>query len=134
MRIVLTGGGTGGIFSDSAVAREIKKQIGEKEDMEFLISGSGWGTGKRNDGKGIYSHEKNPLRKIAAVFFCANFLDVFKIPLGFLQSLWHLLVLCRTRFLPKADTRAFRWLWRPGSIGFPWLSMNQMLRQDSPIR
>lgn len=93
MRIALTGGGTGGhIFPILAVVREIKKQAGEKEDVEFLFLGP--------DGeleRGAMEKEFIPMKKIQCgklrrYFSPLYFLDVFKIPFGFLQSLWHLLV------------------------------------------
>ena len=98
MRIALTGGGTGGhIFPILAVAREIKKQAGEKEDVEFLFLVPDSELEKGAMGKEFIPMKKIQCGKLRRYFSPLNFLDVFRIPFGFLQSLWHLLV-----FMPDA--------------------------------
>jgi UDP-N-acetylglucosamine--N-acetylmuramyl-(pentapeptide) pyrophosphoryl-undecaprenol N-acetylglucosamine transferase len=89
LRIVLTGGGTGGhIFPLLAVAKKIREK---KPDAEFLFLGP---AGKMETElmlqKGI------PLKGIACgkmrrYFSWLNFTDFCKVPLGFIQSLWRLL-------------------------------------------
>lgn len=90
MKIVLTGGGTGGhIVPLVAVARKIKEK---KPEAEFLFIGP---NGKLE--KKIMSAENIPMksvmagkmRRYASIF---NFFDLFKIPLGIVQALWHLLI------------------------------------------
>ncbi len=98
MRIVLTGGGTGGhIFPILAVARELKKQLGEKEDLELLFLGPEGKLEKR-----VMEKELIPIKNIISgkfrrYFSLQNFLDALKLPVGIVQSLWHLLV-----FMPDA--------------------------------
>jgi UDP-N-acetylglucosamine--N-acetylmuramyl-(pentapeptide) pyrophosphoryl-undecaprenol N-acetylglucosamine transferase len=93
MRIVLTGGGTGGhIFPILAVIKKIKQQLGEKDDPEFLFIGP--------DGeleREIMEKEFIPVKNISCgkfrrYFSLQNISDAFRFPLGFFQSLWHLLV------------------------------------------
>ena len=98
MRIALTGGGTGGhLFPVLAVAREIKKQIGDKEDVEFLFLGPDGELEEEIIDKELIPRKKILCGKLRRYMSGLNFLDVFRIPFGFLQSLWHLLV-----FMPDA--------------------------------
>jgi UDP-N-acetylglucosamine--N-acetylmuramyl-(pentapeptide) pyrophosphoryl-undecaprenol N-acetylglucosamine transferase len=98
MRIVLTGGGTGGhIFPILTVVKELKKQLGEKEDLELLFLGPEGELEKR-----VMDKEMIPMKNIISgkcrrYFSFQNFLDVLKFPIGMAQSLWYLLV-----FMPDA--------------------------------
>jgi UDP-N-acetylglucosamine--N-acetylmuramyl-(pentapeptide) pyrophosphoryl-undecaprenol N-acetylglucosamine transferase len=89
MRIVLTSGGTGGhLFPLVVVAEKIKEK---QPDAELLFIGP----------KGLLEEslmKKNniPVNKILVgkfrrYFSFSNFLDIFKIPIGIIQSLWYLL-------------------------------------------
>lgn len=96
MRILLTGGGTGGhITPIAAVAKEIKKIA--KEEIEFLFVGSSSGEGREileNEGIKV----KNILcGKMRRYFSWHNFIDPFKILLGIIQSFWHVYI-----FMPDA--------------------------------
>lgn len=96
MRIVLTGGGTGGHLTPLvAVADKIRGKIGP--EAEFLYVGSGAEMEKKvMNEHGIRS--KHVLGgKMRRYFSLQNFTDFFKIPIGFLQSLWILFV-----FMPDA--------------------------------
>ncbi|MFC1756374.1 undecaprenyldiphospho-muramoylpentapeptide beta-N-acetylglucosaminyltransferase [Patescibacteria group bacterium] len=90
MRIVLTGGGTGGhIFPLVAVARKFKEKIGP--ESEFLFVGS---KGKLEGS--IMAEENIPVKyvlsgKARRYFSFQNFVDFFKIPIGVIQSMWILL-------------------------------------------
>ena len=98
MRIVLTGGGTGGhIFPIIAVAQELRKQAGEKNDVEFLFLGPDGELEREAMEKEFVPMKKIQCGKMRRYFSPLNFLDIFKIPVGFFQSLWHLLV-----FMPDA--------------------------------
>lgn len=96
MRIVLTGGGTGGHLTPLvAVAEKIKVKLGG--EVEFLYIGSGAEMEKK-----IMSEEGIPAKfvmsgKMRRYFSFQNFIDLFKLPIGFVQSLWILL-----RFMPDA--------------------------------
>ena len=96
MRIVLTGGGTGGhLFPLVAVARKIKAKLGP--EAEFLYIGSGAEIEREvmeKEGIFVKNVQSGKLRRYFSV---SNFLDVFKVPFGIIQSLWILL-----RFMPDA--------------------------------
>ena len=93
MRIVLTAGGTGGhLYPLLAVASELKKIVGEKDDVEFLFLGP-----KGELEKEVMDKEFIPSKlvlsgKFRRYFSLQNFIDLFKIPIGIIQSLWHLLI------------------------------------------
>lgn len=96
MRIVLTGGGTGGHLTPLvAVADKLKAKLGG--DCQILYIGSGAEMEKR-----IMGEEGIPVKfvmsgKLRRYFSMENIIDIFKVPIGFVQSLWILL-----RFMPDA--------------------------------
>lgn len=96
MRIVLTAGGTGGhLFPLVAVARKLKEKLGSQG--EFLYVGSGLEMERR-----AMEAENIPVKKVLSgkmrrYFSFLNFLDVFKIPIGFFQAIFILL-----KFMPDA--------------------------------
>jgi UDP-N-acetylglucosamine--N-acetylmuramyl-(pentapeptide) pyrophosphoryl-undecaprenol N-acetylglucosamine transferase len=93
MRIVLTGGGTGGhLFPILAVAKELKKQLGEKEDLELLFLGPEGELEKKVMGKELIPIKNIISGKFRRYFSFQNFLDALKLPVGIIQSLWYLLV------------------------------------------
>ena len=90
MRIVLCGGGTGGhIFPLITVAKKIKEKY--DPSAEFLYLGL----------KGRLERavmQENGIKtkyvmsgKVRRYFSLNNFFDIFKLPIGIIQSLWHLL-------------------------------------------
>lgn len=89
IRIVLTGGGTGGhIFPLVSVAKKIREK---ERDVELLYIGSDNFLEKK-----VMSENGIPTKyvmsgKMRRYFSGSNFLDFFKIPFGIIQSLWHLL-------------------------------------------
>lgn len=96
MRILLTGGGTGGhIFPLFAVAKEIRKiqqEDNPSEPAEFLFIGALNGLGEE-----IFSMNNIPAKsvlvgKLRRYLSFRNFVDIFFIGLGFLQALWKILL------------------------------------------
>lgn len=94
MRILLTGGFSGGhIFPLVAVARKLK----EKSNIELLYVGSGSKIEKETmEAEGIRTSYIFA-GKVRRYFSLLNFVDFFKIPIGFFQSLFILL-----KFMPDA--------------------------------
>lgn len=88
IRIVLTGGGTGGhIFPLIAVVDKIRAQSAE---VEFLYLGSGGEMEKKIMNENSIEAKYIMSGKMRRYFSLANFVDFFKLPIGFVQSLWYL--------------------------------------------
>ncbi len=94
MRIALTGGGSGGhIFPIVAVARKIKELAKDRGEVEFLFLGPDGELERK-----VMERESIPAKKISCgklrrYFSFFTFTDLaIKVPVGVLQSLWHLLV------------------------------------------
>jgi len=93
MKIVLTGGGTGGhIFPILAVVRKIKEMVGESGELEFLFLGPDGELEREVMDKEFIPAKNIQCGKFRRYFSLKNILDLFKVPVGFIQSLWHLLV------------------------------------------
>ena len=96
MRIVLTGGGTGGHLTPLiAVAKKIKEKLGPEADILYIGSGA-------EMEKKMMAEENIPVKfvqsgKMRRYFSLQNFIDFFRVPVGFFQSLWILL-----RYMPDA--------------------------------
>jgi UDP-N-acetylglucosamine--N-acetylmuramyl-(pentapeptide) pyrophosphoryl-undecaprenol N-acetylglucosamine transferase len=96
MRIVLTGGGTGGhLFPLIAIAKKIREKLGESTEILYIGS-----KGKLE--KEVMAGEGIPAKHVLSgkkrrYFSLQNLVDPFKIPIGVIQSLWILL-----RFMPDA--------------------------------
>lgn len=91
LKIVLAGGGTGGhIFPLIAVFRELKKLTDQRlVSLEAIFMGADTFDNK------IFTDEKIKVIKIMSgkwrnYFSLLNFLDIFKIIFGIIQSLWYL--------------------------------------------
>lgn len=91
MRILLTGGGTGGhITPILAVVEKIKKQA--KQEVEFLFIGSA------DDNSSVLLESKdikvkNVLcGKLRRYFSFRNFIDIFKVPFGIFQAMRHVYI------------------------------------------
>jgi len=90
MKIVLTGGGTGGhIIPLIAVARKIKEKIPE---AQFLFIGPDGDLEKNLFGKEGIPTKSILTGKMRRYFSFQNFVDFFKVPIGIIQSLGILLV------------------------------------------
>lgn len=90
MRIVLTGGGTGGhIFPLVAVARKIREKFGLEAELLYI------GSGNKLE-REVFSQEEIRMKcvlsgKMRRYFSFKNITDIFRIMVGFIQSLWILL-------------------------------------------
>lgn len=88
LRIVLTGGGTGGhIFPLIAVVEKIREQ---NRDVNFLYLGSGGEMETRAMAENSIAVKRIMSGKMRRYFSLLNFFDFFKLPIGMIQSLWHL--------------------------------------------
>ncbi|MBD3360743.1 UDP-N-acetylglucosamine--N-acetylmuramyl-(pentapeptide) pyrophosphoryl-undecaprenol N-acetylglucosamine transferase, partial [Candidatus Peregrinibacteria bacterium] len=82
MRIVLTGGGTGGhVIPNLAVIEELRN-----ENAEILYIGSKEGVEKNMVEKVGVRYEDIPCGKLRRYFSFQNILDIFKMPLGLLKA------------------------------------------------
>jgi UDP-N-acetylglucosamine--N-acetylmuramyl-(pentapeptide) pyrophosphoryl-undecaprenol N-acetylglucosamine transferase len=90
MRIVLTGGGTGGhLFPLLAVARKMRERLGDQ--VHFLFIGSGSRLEKELIEKEGIRDKHVQSGKYRRYFSFKNFVDIFRFPIGIVQSLWILL-------------------------------------------
>lgn len=97
MRIVLTGGGTGGhIFPLVAVSRKINELVkeGNLGEVEFYYLGPSLFLESSLEREELNFHYSilitGKWRRYASI---KNFIDIFKIGAGFIQALWKLLVI-----------------------------------------
>lgn len=93
MRIVLTGGGTGGhIFPIVSVAKKVRELAPESADLEFLFLGPDGDLEKEAMEKEMIPAKKILSGKLRRYFSASYIPDLIKIPIGIVQSLWQLLV------------------------------------------
>jgi UDP-N-acetylglucosamine--N-acetylmuramyl-(pentapeptide) pyrophosphoryl-undecaprenol N-acetylglucosamine transferase len=93
MRIVLTGGGTGGhIFPIVSVAKKVRELAPEGADLEFLFLGPDGDLEREAMEKEMIPAKKILSGKMRRYFSASYIPDLFKVPIGILQSLWQLLV------------------------------------------
>lgn len=90
MRILLVGGGSGGhVYPVIAVSTALKGKSSEVGGIELMVLG--------DDKFMRLAAEENGIKfksilsgKLRRYFSWFNFLDIFKFPVGFFQSLWHI--------------------------------------------
>jgi len=119
MRIVLTSGGTGGhIFPIAAVVRKIRELAKDKDDVEFLFLGPDGELEKQVMEQEFILAKKIQCGKLRRYFSFLIFTDLaVKIPVGIIQSLWHLLVFMPDVVFAKGGYASFpvavaAWLYR----------------------
>ncbi|NTW27614.1 MAG: undecaprenyldiphospho-muramoylpentapeptide beta-N-acetylglucosaminyltransferase [Candidatus Moranbacteria bacterium] len=96
MKIILTGGGTGGHLTPLvAVAEKLKAKLGSEANILYV--GSGAEMEKQIMAENGIATKFVISGKLRRYFSLQNFVDFFKVPIGFVQSLWLLLV-----FMPDA--------------------------------
>jgi UDP-N-acetylglucosamine--N-acetylmuramyl-(pentapeptide) pyrophosphoryl-undecaprenol N-acetylglucosamine transferase len=105
MRIVLTGGGTGGhLVPLVAIAKEIK---GAALETEFLFLGPKGGMEVKFMSEAGISMKYVMAGKWRRYFSFFNFIDFFKIILGIFQSLFHLLIFMPDVIFSKGGYASF---------------------------
>ena len=92
MKIVLTGGGTGGhIIPLITVAKKIKEKIGATETVEFLFIGPKGQLEETLMAQAGIPAKNVQVGKLRRYFSIHNFVDFFRVPVGVIQALWYLL-------------------------------------------
>jgi UDP-N-acetylglucosamine--N-acetylmuramyl-(pentapeptide) pyrophosphoryl-undecaprenol N-acetylglucosamine transferase len=105
MKIALTGGGTGGhLMPLVAIAKKLRQKM---YDVELVFIGT---NGKFE--QDIMKKENIPTKpiitgKFRRYFSVLNFLDLFKIPIGIIQSLWYLLIIMPDAIFAKGGFASF---------------------------
>ena len=119
MKIVFTGGGTGGhIFPILAICREIKK-IYPKPDLRLYYIGP-----KDKYTLNLLSKEGVKVKKILTgklrrYFSFKNLLDFFKMPIGFIQSFFWLFFLAPDLIFSKGGYGSFPVTWVSNIFNIP---------------
>ena len=92
LRIGLTGGGTGGhLFPLTTVAKFIKEHYGQDQEVDFMFFGPISDLEVEIMDKNFIPYKKVMSGKMRR-YVSANYLvDLFKLPIGIIQALWHLL-------------------------------------------
>ncbi|HCP08909.1 MAG TPA: undecaprenyldiphospho-muramoylpentapeptide beta-N-acetylglucosaminyltransferase [Candidatus Moranbacteria bacterium] len=92
MRIVLTGGGTGGhIVPLVTVAKKLKEKA-EEAETDFLFIGPKGKLEEELMAQAGIPTKSVQVGKMRRYFSMHNFVDMIRLPIGFIQALWHLLV------------------------------------------
>ena len=108
MKIVFTGGGSGGhIFPIIAIIRQIKKIYKGKEEIKIYYLGP-----KEGHGVELLKKEGVKIRiilsgKIRRYFSLKNLLDLFKMPIGLIQSFFWLFVIAPDLIFSKSGYGSF---------------------------
>ncbi|MBI3631756.1 MAG: undecaprenyldiphospho-muramoylpentapeptide beta-N-acetylglucosaminyltransferase [Candidatus Staskawiczbacteria bacterium] len=120
MKILFTGGGTGGhIFPIVAIAREIRR-IYPKKDLEFYYLGAKDEFGLIMLGQEDFKIKTIISGKIRRYFSYQNIIDIlFKIPIGFLQSIFLLLVIRPQLVFSKGGSGSISVTWGARFLNIP---------------
>lgn len=88
-RVVLTGGGSGGhVMPLVAVTQSLRAKLGDRTD--FLYIGSKGKIEQDAMNEALVPSKFILTGKMRRYFSLRNFTDLFRIPVGFMQALWHL--------------------------------------------
>ncbi len=107
MEIVFTGGGTGGhLFPIIAIAKEMRK-IYDKQDLKMFYIGP-----KDDYSLDLLNEENIIIKRVLAgklrrYFSFKNIIDIFKIPIGILQSFFYLFFLAPDLVVSKGGYGSF---------------------------
>jgi len=107
-RILLVGGGTGGhVYPLIAVAEELKQQAQQKGiSLEIMLLGDGSFFERAAKEKG-YSFKRIWSGKLRRYASPLTFIDIFKLPIGFIQSLWHIFWFMPDMVFTKGGSASF---------------------------
>ena len=121
MKVLLTGGGTGGhTFPLVSVARKIRELAKERgiETIEFLYVGPAFDSKSEE----VFKHEGIKTKyiltgKLRRYYSALTFIDLIKIPIGVLQALWILFIFMPDAVFSKGGYGSFpamlvSWLYR----------------------
>ncbi len=97
IRLAITGGGTGGHVSPAVAVIEALQKLAPAQGLEILYIGSRDGAEARIIPLMGVEYRGVSTGKLRRYFSWENLMDAARVPLGVLQSLWHLL-----RFRPRA--------------------------------
>lgn len=91
LRILLVGGGSGGhVYPLIAVARALQERaVGKNIQLELLMMGEGDFIKKAAEENKI-PYQKISAGKLRRYFSTESLIDLFKIPVSIIQSLWHI--------------------------------------------
>ncbi|KKU51604.1 MAG: hypothetical protein A3H69_03485 [Candidatus Sungbacteria bacterium RIFCSPLOWO2_02_FULL_47_9] len=109
MRVLFTGGGTGGhMFPLIAVARELKRVAEEERilDVQFFYMGP-LTVGDEDLKKEDILYYPILAGKMRRYFSIMNFIDIFKTGIGIIQSAWHLFILVPDIIFSKGGYGSF---------------------------
>lgn len=107
-RILLIGGGSGGhVFPLIAVGRALRElAVSQGKQVELMLLGEGKFFENAAKESGL-SYKKIVAGKMRRYFSVANFLDLLKMPVSFLQSFWHMFWLMPDAVFVKGGYASF---------------------------
>ncbi len=121
MKIVLTGGGTGGHFYPLiAIAEELRKEIREKKLLDaklYYMAPQPYNTSLLFDNQITYI--QTPAGKIRRYFSILNFFDLFKTGIGMIKAVWKMFSLFPDVVFGKGGYVSFPPIFAAHLLGIP---------------